>query len=71
MGEWTRKPDLDRDGMRAWVNQTGFVWYQNDPAKRVAKLEAALRAIAEFTADAPEDDPLSHVHGAAVEALEQ
>ncbi len=45
------------------VNHPGCV------AKRIEELEAALREIADFTADVPDDDPLSHVHGIAALAL--
>ncbi|MCL4768327.1 MAG: hypothetical protein KJZ80_19075 [Hyphomicrobiaceae bacterium] len=36
---------------------------------RIAKLEAALMEIRDFTADVSEDHPLSHVHGVAVNGL--
>lgn len=38
---------------------------------RVERLEAALREIVDFTADARDDDPLSHVHGTASAALRE
>jgi hypothetical protein len=36
---------------------------------RIAKLEATLEEIRDFTADAPDDDRLSHVHGVAMNGL--
>jgi hypothetical protein len=43
VGGWTRNPDLDKDGLHAWVNHTGCVYLQPVYANRIEQLEAHVR----------------------------